>query len=124
MSGLTARGFRKHGRSAQAEVDGLRALGAVVRVPRILEHGADFIILEPLDLKRSGDWAALARMLAKLHRATGPRFGWQRDNFIGLSPQFNAWTDGWMEFFDRQRLQPQIDLAKKNGFDVDLRGVT
>jgi hypothetical protein len=35
-------------------VDGLQALGAVVRI-RILDHGADFIVLEQLDLKRNGD---------------------------------------------------------------------
>ncbi len=97
-------------------MDGLRALGAVVRVPRILDHGPDFILLEQLDLQRNGDWAALAQMLAKLHRTTGPRFGWQRDNFIGATPQINAWRDDWGTFFHECRIQPQLALAKKNGF--------
>ena len=57
---VSSHGFRKRGRSAEAEVDGLRALGGEVRVPRILEHGADFVLLEQLDLKRSGDWSASA----------------------------------------------------------------
>jgi fructosamine-3-kinase len=115
-------GFRKNTRAADAEADGLRALGAVVRVPRILEHGADFIVLEKLDLKRSGDWAAMGRMLAKLHRSHGERFGWHRDNFIGLSPQLNKWTDEWAEFFAEQRLKPQIERAKQYAIELpDVR---
>jgi len=101
-------------------VDGLRALGAVVRVPRILDHGPDFILLERLDLKRNGDWAALARMLATLHRTTGPRFGWHRDNFIGATPQINAWRDDWAAFFRECRIQPQLALARENGFAIQV----
>ena len=119
---VSSRGFRKLGRSAEAEVDGLRALGAVVRVPRILEHGADFILLEQLDLKRSGDWSALARMLAALHRTTGPRFGWHTDNYIGATPQINSWRDDWSVFFKECRLAPQLALAKKNGYAVEIHG--
>jgi protein-ribulosamine 3-kinase len=99
-------------------VDGLQALGAVVRVPRVLEHGADFIVLERLELKRDGDWAALARMLATLHRTTGPRFGWHRDNWIGATPQINTWCDDWCEFWQERRMRPQLELARKNGFDI------
>jgi fructosamine-3-kinase len=119
---VSSHGFRKRGRSAEAEVDGLRALGAVVRVPRILEHGADFILLEQLDLKRSGDWSALARMLAALHRTTGPRFGWHTDNYIGATPQINSWRDDWSVFFKECRLAPQLALAKKNGYAVEIQG--
>jgi len=99
-------------------VDGLLALGAVVRVPRILEHGADFIVLEQLDLKRDGDWGALARMVATLHRTTGPRFGWHRDSWIGATPQVNTWRDDWATFFLECRIQPQLALARKNGFSI------
>jgi len=98
----------------------LRALGAVVRVPRILEHGPDFILLEQLDLRRNGDWAALAQMLAKLHRTTGTRFGWHRDNWIGATPQINTWRDDWATFFLECRIQPQLALARKNGFAIQV----
>ena len=90
----------------------------MVRVPRILDHGADFILLEQLDLQRKGDWAALARMLADLHRTTGPRFGWHRDNWIGATPQVNSWRDDWATFFLECRIQPQLALARKNGFSI------
>jgi protein-ribulosamine 3-kinase len=77
----------------------------------VLDHGADFVLLEQLDLRRSGDWAALGRMLALLHRQTGPRYGWHRDNFIGRSPQANGGCDDWNEFWWTRRLQPQLERA-------------
>jgi fructosamine-3-kinase len=88
-----------------------------VRVPAVLEVGNAFIRLEHLDLQRSGDWAAMGRMLASLHRASGPRFGWHRDNYIGLSPQQNAWCDDWAEFWRERRIRPQAERA---GVPVNL----
>ena len=85
----------------------------MVRVPRILDHGVDFIVLERLELQRDGDWAALARMLAKLHRQTGPRFGWHRDNWIGATPQINTWCDDWCEFWQERRMPPGGTCAQE-----------
>jgi protein-ribulosamine 3-kinase len=106
-----------------AEADGLEALAAHVRVPRVLDRGVKdgraFILLERLDLRRGGDWRAMGRMLATLHRQTGPRFGWHRDNFIGLTPQQNGWCDDWAEFWLERRLRPQLALARKNGFELE-----
>ena len=67
--------------------------------------------MEYLDLKRSGDWTVLAGMLAALHRVTGPRFGWHRDNYIGPSPQQNGWSGSWAEFWRERRLRPQFERA-------------
>jgi fructosamine-3-kinase len=82
-----------------------------VRVPRILDHGESFIALEHLELQRQGDWAALGRLVAALHRAQGQRFGWHRDNYIGATPQYNAWCDDWSEFWRERRLRPQLERA-------------
>ena len=123
------RGFRKEAAAERAdafaaEADGLEALRPHVRVPRVLERGVKdgkaFILLEHLDLHRGGDYAALGRMLAALHRQTGPRFGWERDNYIGRSPQRNGWCDDWMEFWITRRMQPQISMAHDNGFKVSM----
>ncbi|HEX6157170.1 MAG TPA: fructosamine kinase family protein [Burkholderiales bacterium] len=120
------RGFRKEAAAERAhafaaEADGLEALRPYARVPRVLdrgiENGTAFILLEHLDLERGGDYAALGRMLAALHRQTGPRFGWARDNYIGLSPQQNAWCDSWSEFWRERRLRPQAERA---GVRIDL----
>jgi protein-ribulosamine 3-kinase len=122
-------GFRKEGAAERAdafaaEADGLDALRPHIRVPSVLDHGISggraFIILEQLDLRRGGDYAALGRMLAKLHRQTGPRFGWHRGNYIGLSPQQNGWCDDWIEFWRERRLRPQIEWATQKGFDIRM----
>jgi fructosamine-3-kinase len=39
------------------------------------------------------------------------RFGWESDNWIGLSPQKNAWDDDWPGFFWEFRLAPQLQRA-------------
>jgi len=100
-----------------AEADGLTALRkAGARAPEPIAPGR----FEFLDLKRSGDWSALGSMLADLHRNTGPRFGWHRDNYIGATPQQNGWCDDWAEFWRERRLRPQLALSRKNGFHLDI----
>jgi fructosamine-3-kinase len=106
-----------------AEADGLAALRqAGLRAPHPISHGSAganaYLMLELLDLKGQGDFAALGRMLAEAHRKPGPRFGWSRDNYIGATSQFNGWCDDWAEFWRTRRLQPQLDLARKRGYDI------
>ncbi len=112
----------------EAEAAGLAALRATnaVRVPDViscgLAAGQARIVLEHLEL-RSLDraaGAALGRALAQLHRASGPRFGWPHDNFIGGSPQENAWRDNWALFFADHRLRPQLRWARDNGMERKL----
>ncbi len=120
-------GFLKEGAPAradafEAEAGGLEALRPHIRVPQVLDrgmrNGKAFILLEPLELQRNGDFAALGRMLAKLHRQTAPRFGWARDNYIGLAPQQNGWCDDWEEFWVARRMEPQLSRARDRGFNV------
>ena len=99
-----------------AEAEGLAALRAAgVRAPAPYAHGLRgdeaFIEMERLDLGGGADWPALARMLAALHRNTSDRFGWADDNWIGLSPQKNAWSDDWPAFYGEFRLKPQFERA-------------
>jgi fructosamine-3-kinase len=110
-----------HAEMLAAEGEALRALAAAqaVRVPQEfaggVAEGAAFLVLEWLDIVDGGRDAALGRALAKLHEVTGPRFGWHRDNTIGLTPQANAWTDDWATFFRDRRLAPQFARAAANG---------
>jgi protein-ribulosamine 3-kinase len=126
-------GFRKEAAPERAdafaaEADGLEALRPHIRAPQVLDRGVKdgkaFIVLEHLDLRRSGDYAALGRMLATLHRQTGPRFGWARDNYIGLSPQQNGWCDDWAEFWLERRMRPQLDWARRKGFQLGIPELT
>jgi fructosamine-3-kinase len=119
-------GFLKDGAPERAdafaaEADGLEALRPHIRAPRVLDRGVKdgnaFILLEQLNLKRGGDYAELGRMLAALHRQTGPRFGWHRDNYIGLAAQQNGWCDDWSEFWRERRIRPQAERA---GVEVSL----
>jgi protein-ribulosamine 3-kinase len=123
MQGFLKEGALTRADAFDAEAEGLAALRPHIRVPQVLDRGIKggkaYIRLEFLHLEKSGNWRDLGRMLAKLHRQTGPRFGWSRDNYIGLSPQQNGWCDDWLEFWRTQRMQPQLELARKNGFAVD-----
>ncbi len=108
--------------SFTAEADGLAALGeAGLRVPRPLAHGAAegraFLVLEHLVLAPQGDpgFRELGRSLARLHEHRGEAFGWRRDNFIGLTPQSNPRHASWVEFWQRERLAPQLAAAARNG---------
>ena len=111
-----------------AEADGLAALAAAgARVPAPVCCGAGdayaFIVLEHLQLDSSGNWADMGRMLAATHRATFARFGWERANFIGATPQENTWHESWLDFWRDERLAPQLALAQANGLDARIAGL-
>ena len=111
-----------------AEADGLAALRAAgTRAPLPLASGVAageaYLLLEYLELKKAGDWAALGRMLAGQHRRHGARFGWARENFIGATPQQNGWLDDWPTFFAERRLAPQMRLAEENGFRLQAGNI-
>src|SRR5690606_21607314 len=108
--------------------DGLAALAANgLRVPAVFELGVEgdtaFLLLEFLELHGNADFAALGRRLASAHPRAGPRYGWHRDNFIGTTPQRNAWCDDWAEFFRTRRIEPQLALARKNGHALEAPAV-
>jgi protein-ribulosamine 3-kinase len=101
-------------------LDELRAANAV-RVPSVLAYGASedrsYLVLEWIDLQPSSAVAEqrLGEQLASQHLVSSPRFGWQRDNTIGATPQLNVATDDWVSFFRERRLRCQLELAKTNG---------
>lgn len=108
----------------EAEADGLRALAgcAAVRVPRVAGCGvageSAYLVLEYIDMRPlpHGPAAASAgRALAALHRLAGREFGWERDNFIGSTPQQNRLHADWAVFFAEERLRPQFALARQRG---------
>jgi len=108
----------------EAEQQALTELAAAdaIRVPEPLAHGVaadrSYLILEalPFGSPQTSSWESMGQQLARLHRTTTERFGWHRDNVIGSTPQPNAWTEDWPEFFRDQRLGYQFQLAGKNGF--------
>jgi fructosamine-3-kinase len=122
----------------QAEADGLVSLSTTrsIRVPALIgcwtEGGSAVLAMEWLDFAahEPRDFGMrFGRDLAALHRAPAPgdgRFGWQRDNWLGGTPQRNRWSaqggrDGWIAFVVHERLlafsdglpQPLPDAAKR-----------
>ncbi len=112
-----------------AEADGLIELNQAntIRVPKVLAVHADedaaFIALEWLDTGRgtADTERLLGEQLAAMHRVRKDRFGWHRDNTIGLTPQYNPWSDDWVSFFREHRLLVQLRLAEQNGFGGELQ---
>lgn len=111
----------------EAEAAGLVELAAAkaVRVPQVIAHGIAaehaYLVLEYLPLDGRGDAALLGRQLAQQHRVTAAQFGGPHDNWIGATPQPNAWMDDWVELWRIHRLGFQLKLAAQNGYGGTLQ---
>ena len=100
-----------------AEAAGLTELGQAVglRVPQPITHGVAseqaFIALEHIELQRAtpAAFARLGEALADMHGIVAARYGWDRDNTIGTSPQANAPHPEWREFWRENRLAAMLD---------------
>lgn len=109
-----------------AEATGLATIAATktLRTPRHIAHGISghrsYLVLEHLALTPHGDTRTLGTQLAAMHRDTAPQFGFAQDNFIGTTPQPNAWTDDWVTFWQEQRLGFQLELAARNGYGGEI----
>jgi fructosamine-3-kinase len=123
--------FVKYGRgdvarTFPAEAAGLEALAEAdppLVVPEVLavEPETDarpgFLLMGWIEEGRrgAGFWDDFGAGLATLHRHAAERYGFERDNFIGSTPQENGWMDEWPAFFRARRLAPQVALARKRG---------
>ncbi len=79
----------------------------------ILEHKA-------VGQKKSDFWQKFGESLAALHRTSKDYFGLETDNYIGSLPQYNEKKQSAAEFYIQMRLQPQIEMAEKNGFKLKV----
>lgn len=108
----------------EAEADGLAAMAASasIRVPIPLCTGTAgaqaYIVMEHIALggrSGSGSGTVAGEQLAAMHRTTASLFGWHRDNTIGSTFQSNRQHADWIDFWRRERLAFQLDLAARNG---------
>lgn len=112
----------------EAEAEGLRELAAAdaIRVPEVydvgIRNGEAFIAIEKLHFTAAtrDDEKKLGEQLAAMHRVKKTRFGWHRDNTIGLTPQRNTWCDDWTTFYAKHRLEFQFRLAAEKGYGKAL----
>lgn len=111
----------------EAEFAALEELGRTktIRVPRPLSVGSvaekgSYLALEALDLTGRDSASNMRKMgeqLAQMHgvESLNGWYGWERNNTIGATPQSNAWSRDWVEFFRQERLGYQVELARKRG---------
>jgi protein-ribulosamine 3-kinase len=109
-----------------AEREGLEALRSsqTIRVPEVHLTGNDgehaYIVMEYIELGGAVDNDRLAQALAAMHGRVQSRFGFHCDNAIGSTPQVNRPTTDWVEFWREQRLEFQLELARRNGIAAKL----
>ena len=120
------------GLEAISQVDAIRSPRAIVN--GICKSGETFLITEWIEpgAKSSDFEDKFGRQIAELHQKSqrvstsessetvSQRFGFDRDNFIGSTPQRNRWHESWPDFWRTCRIDFQLDLAVKNGFGDQL----
>jgi fructosamine-3-kinase len=100
----------KGGPSPVAEAEMLSAMRAAgAPAPAVLAHDESVLVIEVL--ARGGyiddAWQDLGDVLARLHAAPGPRYGWHRDYAFGRVVIENGWSDDWSRFWAERRLANQ-----------------
>lgn len=97
---------------------------STIRVPNAYFVGQNedksFILMEYLTFSSSGSKQQFAIDLAKMHQVNSEQYGWQSDNFIGSSLQYNQYTMYWPEFYAEYRLKPQINWLSQKGCSKKL----
>lgn len=91
-----------------------------IKIPKVIYNGLcgnrSTLVLEYFDIEKmdSNDAFAFGQELARLHLYDSENaYGFELDNFIGITPQQNDWNDDWANFFADQRIAPQLALANK-----------
>lgn len=106
------------------EASGLQLLAnhSSLKIPTAIGSGIyvgnSYLLLEWLEHGTMDDifWRNFGTSLAKLHRESNYYFGLDHDNYIGRLSQSNRSHVSWSEFFVNERIEPQLQLALKNGY--------
>jgi fructosamine-3-kinase len=130
----------------KAEADGLRAMAATgsVRTPEVLLLSSSVddtptpqtlvdnnslndpsqtyscLVLEFLPMKTGEAGAALGQALAGMHRCHADTFGWNQDNYLGMTPQSNRQQHDIVQFMAEQRIGYQLKLAQRDGLNFSI----
>lgn len=103
----------------RTEAEGLEALAAAraIRIPKVLHHAQDYLLLEDLgESSTAGDyWTLLGEQLAALHAKPQPQFGFTMNNYCGATTQINTLTGNGHQFFAEQRLMELGHRAYETG---------
>ncbi|KLV09371.1 fructosamine kinase family protein [Photobacterium ganghwense] len=108
----------------ETEAESLHILNEAdcILVPRCIHLGTSkdksFLILNYLPTKvlNNESGFTLGQKLARLHAwGDQPEYGFDIDNYIGLTPQPNNWRRRWCRFFAEQRIAWQLQLCNEKG---------
>lgn len=99
------------------EADGLNALrvpGAFA-VPSVLRVAPDFLVLSDLGAEVLADqsedfWREAGHRLAVQHQEVSDKFGYHQDNYLGVLPQRNPWSEDGHAFFAEHRLLRYLEV--------------
>jgi len=80
-------------------------------------QNTSFLLMDFIESKTPSniDFEYLGLKLAELHKNSSNAFGLDYDNFIGSLPQSNKLHENWSDFYAKERLIPQLELAKQIG---------
>ena len=113
-----------HRPNFEAEAEGLEHFSntQLFKVPKVICTGLvsdySFLVLEHIAMSQGTEqtWFHFGEALAELHNThTQQMYGWQEDNFIGLTPQSNLWQKKWSVFFAEQRIGFMLQLLSEKG---------
>lgn len=102
----------------ETEADGLELLATAesdLIIPEVKLLGDQFLMMEFIQEEPTGNSFEFGVQLAKLHRRSNELFGLQDSNYIGRLKQSNKYHPEWLEFFFRERLEPQVKMAVDSG---------
>jgi len=112
-----------------SEVKGLAAIAGSsgLALPRvfgcsIFEENA-FLAMECLELvsHTAKSQADLGLRLAEMHSApAGDLFGFECPSWLGKTRQDNSFSGNWVEFLQKNRLEPQLKMLEENFRDAEL----
>lgn len=97
----------KSGPAPPVEAAMLRALAAAgAPAPAVLAASDAALVIEllPAGDGPAGAWQNLGAVLARLHAAQGPRYGWPDDYAFGAIAIPNGFADDWPTFWAERRL--------------------
>ncbi len=108
----------------KAEANGLDELKRTntFSIPEAITYGEvdeiSYLLLQYVDCASGASdfWEVFGQQLATLHQIGEEYFGFEEDNYIGSLPQYNTKCQTASAFYIQQRLEPQFQLASKNGY--------
>ncbi|PCK04554.1 MAG: fructosamine kinase [Alteromonadaceae bacterium] len=97
----------------------------LIRIPELVQVDQKQLVMTMIRGKPCPSELAerLGRGLAELHKIEHAQYGFDEDNFIGLNPQINGFSDNWGDFFISRRLRYQIGLIECPSLRLEFESI-